>query len=187
MLLKGNLKATSGLLQDDIFQDVFEIVGLFCGYSHCNIGDAKEECVWIHQIKPNRITKIVVTGKNQEIQNFARASAAVLSGCLLWLLLPAPQHLCLNVLQVGQCLEPTNDPEEKTTSIGLVILLRQLSHAYAAVSQDVDRGAWYAAAVCAFAIVTGAQLSRRVFLRDSAKSTAVTSLVVAFCAVLFQF
>jgi hypothetical protein len=31
MLLKGNLKATSRLLQDDIFQDVFENVGLFCG------------------------------------------------------------------------------------------------------------------------------------------------------------
>jgi hypothetical protein len=45
MLLKGNLKATSRLLQDDIFQDVFENVGLFCGDSHCNVGDAKEECL----------------------------------------------------------------------------------------------------------------------------------------------
>jgi hypothetical protein len=27
-------------LQDDIFQDVFENVGLFCGDSHCNVGDA---------------------------------------------------------------------------------------------------------------------------------------------------
>jgi hypothetical protein len=82
--------------------------------------------VWIHQIKPKRVTKIVVTGKNREIQNFARASAAVLSGCLFWLLLPAPQHLYLDVLQVGQCLEPTNDPGEKTTLIGLVVPSRQL-------------------------------------------------------------
>jgi hypothetical protein len=58
-----------------------------------------------------------VTGNNREIQNFARASAAVLLGCLFRLLLPAPQHLFLNVLQVGQCLEPTNDPEEKMTLI----------------------------------------------------------------------
>jgi hypothetical protein len=83
--------------------------------------------VWIHQIKPNRITKIVVTGKNREIQNFARASTAVLLGCLFWLLLPAPQHLCLNVLQVGQCLEPTIELEEKTTLIGLVVPSRHLS------------------------------------------------------------
>jgi hypothetical protein len=40
--------------------------------------------------------------------------------------MPAPQHLYLNVLQVGQCLEPTNDPEEKTTLIGLVVPSRQL-------------------------------------------------------------
>jgi hypothetical protein len=45
MLLKGNLKATSRLLQDDIFQDVFENLGLSCGDSHCNVGDAKEECL----------------------------------------------------------------------------------------------------------------------------------------------
>jgi hypothetical protein len=45
MLLKGNLKATSKLLQDDIFQDVFENVGLFCGDSHCNVGDTKEDCL----------------------------------------------------------------------------------------------------------------------------------------------
>jgi hypothetical protein len=63
-----------------------------------------------------------VTGKNWEIQNFARASAAVLSGFLFWLLLPAPQHLFLNVLQVGQRLDPTNDPEEKAMSMGLFIL-----------------------------------------------------------------
>jgi hypothetical protein len=61
-----------------------------------------------------------------------------------------------------------------------------VSCVYAAVLQDADRGAWCAAAVCAFAIVTGARPSRRVFLRDSAESTAVTSLVVALRAVLFQ-
>jgi hypothetical protein len=33
------------LLQDDIFQDVFENVGLFCGASHGKVGDAKEECL----------------------------------------------------------------------------------------------------------------------------------------------
>jgi hypothetical protein len=56
-----------------------------------------------------------VTGKKQEIQNFARASAAVLLACLFWLWLPAPQHLCLNVLQEGQCLDATNEQGEKTT------------------------------------------------------------------------
>jgi hypothetical protein len=45
MLLKGNLKATSRLLQNDIFQDVFENVGLFCVDSHCNVGDTKKECL----------------------------------------------------------------------------------------------------------------------------------------------
>jgi hypothetical protein len=82
--------------------------------------------VWIHQIKPNRITKILVTGKNPKIQNFARASAAALSGCLFWLLLPAPQHLYLNVLQVGLCLEPKIDPEVKKTLFVLVVLSWQL-------------------------------------------------------------
>jgi hypothetical protein len=67
-----------------------------------------------------------VTGKNQEIQNFAWAYAAVLLGCLFWLLLPAPQHLFLNVLQVGECLDPTNEPEEMTMLIGLVVPLQQL-------------------------------------------------------------
>jgi hypothetical protein len=50
------------------------------------------------------------------------------------------------------------------------------------VLQDDNRGAWYTAAVSAFAIVT-----RRDFLHDSAKSTAVTSLVVVIRAVSFQF
>jgi hypothetical protein len=68
--------------------------------------------------------------------------------------------------------------EAKTTTV---------SRAYAAVLRDADCHAWYAAAVRAFAIVMGARLSRRVFLRDSAKSMAVTSLVVVFCAFLFQF
>jgi hypothetical protein len=45
MLLKGNLKATSRLLQDDIFQNVFQNVGLVCGNCHCNVGDAKEDCL----------------------------------------------------------------------------------------------------------------------------------------------
>jgi hypothetical protein len=126
MLLKGNLKAISRLLQDDIFQDVFENVGLFCGDSHGKVGDAKEECLDPpNQAKSNHQNSIV-TGKNREIQNFVRASAAVLLGCLFWLLLPAPQHLFLNVLQVRQCLEPTNDPEEKTTLIGLVVPSPQL-------------------------------------------------------------
>jgi hypothetical protein len=62
-----------------------------------------------------------------------------------------------------------------------------VSRVFAAISRDADRGAWCAAAVRAFAIVTGARPSRRVFLRDSAESTAVTSLVVAFRAVSFQF
>jgi hypothetical protein len=43
MLLKGNLKAISRLLQDDVFQDVFENLGLFCGDSHCYVGDTKED------------------------------------------------------------------------------------------------------------------------------------------------
>jgi hypothetical protein len=55
----------------------------------------------------------------------------------------------------------------------------------AAVLRDADRGTWCAAAVRAFAIVTGARPSRRVFLHDSAESTAITSLVVAFRAVSF--
>jgi hypothetical protein len=45
MLLKGNLKLTSRLLQDDIFQDVFQNVGLFCGDCHGNVGGTKEECL----------------------------------------------------------------------------------------------------------------------------------------------
>jgi hypothetical protein len=104
MLLKGNLKATSRLLQDDIFQDVFENVGLFCGDSHCNVGDTKEECL----DSPNQAKMNHQNSSDWkelwEIQNFAWASASVLLGCLFWLLLPAPQHLCLNVQQVGQCL-----------------------------------------------------------------------------------
>jgi hypothetical protein len=43
-----------------------------------------------------------------------------------------------------------------------------------------------AAAVRAFTIVTGALLSQKVILHDSAKSTAFTSLVVAFCVVSFS-
>jgi hypothetical protein len=125
MLLKGNLKATSRLLQDDILQDVFENVGLFCGDSHCSVGDAKEECLDPpNQAKSNHQNSS--DWKEPGILKFCKASAAVLLGCLFWLLLPAPQHLYLNVLQVGQCLEPTNDPEEKRTLIGLVVPSWQL-------------------------------------------------------------
>jgi hypothetical protein len=61
-----------------------------------------------------------------------------------------------------------------------------VSHAYAAVSQDANRSPWYAAAVHAFAIVTRARQSRRVFCHGSDESTAVASLVVAFRAVSFS-
>jgi hypothetical protein len=97
-------KAISRLLQDDIFQDVFENVGLYCGDSHCNVGDAKEECL---------------DPPNQAKSNHQNSSD--------WKE-PGKSKLCksLIVLQVGQCLEPTNDPEEKTTSIGLGLPLQHL-------------------------------------------------------------
>jgi hypothetical protein len=60
-----------------------------------------------------------------------------------------------------------------------------VSRAYAAVLQDTDCSAWYTAAVRAFAIVTRARQSRRVFCHNSDKSTAVASLLLAFCAVSF--
>jgi hypothetical protein len=60
-----------------------------------------------------------------------------------------------------------------------------VSRAYTAVLRDADHRAWYAAAVRAFAIVTRARQSRRVFCHDSDESTAIVSLVVAFRAVLF--
>jgi hypothetical protein len=56
---------------------------------------------------------------------------------------------------------------------------------FLALSRDADCSAWYAAAVRAFAIVTKAWQSRRVFCHDSDESTAVASLVVAFRAVSF--
>jgi hypothetical protein len=86
MLLKGNLKATSRLLQDDIFQDVFENVGLFCGDSHCNVGDAKEECLDPpNQAKSNHQNSS--DWKEQGNLKVCKGSAAVLLGCLFWLLL----------------------------------------------------------------------------------------------------
>jgi hypothetical protein len=56
MLLKGNLKAISRLLQDDIFQDVFENVGLFCAtvylirYSNSQGGSTQVQTVDQQQI-----------------------------------------------------------------------------------------------------------------------------------------
>jgi hypothetical protein len=61
--------------------------------------------------------QMVVTGKNWEIQNFAKGFAAVLAGCLFWLLLLAPQNLFLNVLQVGQCLDPATPNEARRNNI----------------------------------------------------------------------
>jgi hypothetical protein len=125
MLLKGNLKATSRLLQDDIFQDVFENVGLFCGDSHCNVGDAKEACLDPpNQAKLNHQNSSDWKEPGNSI--FCKGFCSCSFRLLFWLLLPAPQHLFLNVLQVGQCLEPTTELEgEKATTIGRVVPSRQ--------------------------------------------------------------
>jgi hypothetical protein len=64
----------------------------------------------------------------------------------------------------------------KTTAVSCVC---------ATVSRDANRSAWFAPAVCAFAIVTRARQSQRVICHDGDESTAVASLVVAFCAVSF--
>jgi hypothetical protein len=67
----------------------------------------------------------LVPEKNRA-SKFCQGFAAVLLGCLFWLLLPAPQHLFLKILQVGQCLDPTNAPEENATSIGLAAPPQQI-------------------------------------------------------------
>jgi hypothetical protein len=54
-----------------------------------------------------------------------------------------------------------------------------------ALLQDANPGAWYTAAVCAFAIVTRAWQLQRVFCCNCDKSMDVLSLVIAFCAILF--
>jgi hypothetical protein len=60
-----------------------------------------------------------------------------------------------------------------------------VSRAYAAVLRDADRSAWFAPAARAFAIVTRAWQSRRVFCHDSDESTALRVLLLRF--VPFRF
>jgi hypothetical protein len=112
-------------LQDDIFQDVFENVGLFYGDSHCNEGDTKEECLDPpNQAKSNHQNSS--DWKEPENSKFCEGFCSCSSGLFVSALAASSPHLFLNVLQLGQCLEPTNDPEEKTTLIGLIVLSRHL-------------------------------------------------------------